>query len=313
MHPAIPFMQLTVALTADSPHQVNKIVATVKGADAQGLPYIVSRTNFWPGALEPVARELEIGNSSGWIHAETAALFDSPCTQGAAIFTTDPPCPNCMKNIIEAGIAEVYVDAAGFRKPYAEFAGEQALKMSEDMAARAGISFAKVDLPDLTVTVLNRPEHHIDIEESTEAGPILLPGEERLFPGHVLEVNDRLPGRDFSTCCALTDSGQLVFVTVTPHVVCGYKDEAQQLINGKYSYVLTSLTRLLMQARRLGVRPILDTVTCQRVPTSRELVNFVGAGGRRIRVLETGRARDEASLEALSMLKKLKILDVKSG
>ncbi len=306
-------MQMTVALTEDSPHALNKIVATIKGHDCQGLPYIVSRTNFWPGALDIVPREQEIGNSSGWVHAETAALFDSPSTQGAALFTTDPPCPNCMKNIIEAGIAEIYVDASGFQKPYAEFAGEAVLNMSEEMAAQAGISFSKVDLENLTVTKLNTPGPAASSEDQTAAGPICLPGEERLFQGHVLETNDRLPGQDFATCCALNDAGQLVFLTVTPHVVHGYKDRADQLVNGKYSYILTSLTRLLMQARRLGVKPILDTVTCQRVPTSRELVNFIGAGGRQIRVLEPTRARDDASIEALAQVKKLKILDVKAG
>lgn len=313
MHAAIPLMQMTTALMSDSPHAVNKIVATVKGRDAQGLPYIMSRTNFWPAALDSIDHGVEIGNSSGWVHAETAAILESACTDGAQLFVTDPPCPNCMKNIVECGVTELYIDAAGLQKPYALQAGSDVLAMSYEIAARSGVTVAEVDLQNHSVRQLNAPLAPSPMLAATRAGPILLPGEEKHFEGHLLEVHDRLPGQDFVTACAINANGQLVYMTVTPHVLNGFEATPDAHIRDKYSYIVTSLTRLLLQARRMGVKLLLDSVTCQRIPTSRELVNFIGAGGRSLRILEPHIARDQHSRAAYDLLRKQKILNVKEG
>ena len=41
------------------------------------------------------------------VHAETACLLSASfATQGAKLYSTDPLCPNCSKNAVEAGVTE---------------------------------------------------------------------------------------------------------------------------------------------------------------------------------------------------------------
>ena len=110
---ASPFdeMQRAVDIVGTSPHPANKIAATVFGLDTTGQPFSVSRTNCWPQSIaDRIGMDADIGDSSGTIHAETAAIFAAPVTAGAALCVTDPFCPNCAKNIAEAGIRTIYID-----------------------------------------------------------------------------------------------------------------------------------------------------------------------------------------------------------
>ncbi len=312
MQSPLSLMQLTRTLADDSPNPVHKIAATLCGRDNQELPFIVSRTNIWPSALDVIPKTTLIGNSTGWIHAETTAIFNSARTQGADLYITDPSCPDCMKNIVTAGIRAVYVDMAGYAKPYAVRDGHTIIEMSHTMAHYAGIPVYMVDCAAGQITCLNDLRDDViqpPAAEHTPLGPIVSEGEERGFPAHVLHLQDHL--QDFATASALTPAGQIVFLTVTAEVIPGHAGDPTTMIEGKHHYIQMPLMRLLLTARRLGVRLIMDSVTCYAMPSSRDLVNFVGAGGRQIRILAAQKSRDTVSLAALSLLEANKILAVK--
>ena len=146
-------MQAAVDIIAQSPHPTNKIAATLAGEN-----FTISRTNHWPSAIDAtLGRETKIGNASGTLHAETAciltALHDGHATQGADIFITGPPCPNCMKNMAESGIKALYIDHKGFDKDFAQRRGEDFENMSMRIAAKAGID----------VYVIYRKEERFDV------------------------------------------------------------------------------------------------------------------------------------------------------
>src|SRR5262245_21403475 len=113
-------MQKAVDIVNTSPHPANKIAATIFGRDKTGRGFSLSHTNFWPRAiLDHFGMEARIGNASGTIHAETECILASPApTEGASLSITDPFCPNCAKNIAEAGIRTVYIDHKGFKKDF---------------------------------------------------------------------------------------------------------------------------------------------------------------------------------------------------
>lgn len=309
-------MHLTRTLADDSPNPVHKIAATLCGRDTQNLPFIISRTNFWPGALDSIPRTTWIGNSSGWIHAETAAIFRCTRTEGADLYVTDPLCPDCMKNVLTAGIRAVYIDIAGYAKPYAVRDGHTIIEMSHRMAHHAGVPVYMVDSTAGQITCLNDLRDDVipsPAADHTPLGPIVSAGEERGFAAHVLHLRDDWSDQDFATACALTPAGQIAFLTVTPDIIPGHAGKPNMMVEGKHDFVQTSLMRLLLTARRLGLRLIMDSVTCANGPSSRDLVNFIGAGGRQIRILSAQKSRDAASRTALSLLETNKILAVQLG
>ncbi len=316
MQSPLSLMQLTRALADDSPNPVHKIAATLRGKDAQGLPFILSRTNMWPEILDVIPRTMLIGESTGWIHAETAVFLNSVSTRGGDLYITDPPCPDCMKNIITAGIHAVYVDVAGYAKPYAVRDGHTIIEMSHIMAYHAGIPVYKVNCQTGQITCLNDLRDDLqpaEIDQNTKLGPIVTPGEERRFPAHVLDLQDRWPGQNFATARAVTASGHIVFLTVTPAIIAGYTVDPTTIIEGKHNYVQTALCRLLLTAKCMGLRLVLDSVTCSDSPSSRDLVNFVGAGGRQIRILHPQKSRDAFAIAALDLLESKEILRVQRG
>ena len=135
-------MQGAVDIVNDSPHPVNKVSACLFFEDDA-----ICSTNLWPASIdEKLGRETRIGNSSGTVHAETACIFKSDqATDGASMAITDPFCPNCAKNIVEAGIKYAYIDHKGFEK---EFWGRRAghfKNMSMEIMARGGVSVYEVN------------------------------------------------------------------------------------------------------------------------------------------------------------------------
>ena len=68
------------------------------------------------------------------------------------------------------------------------------------------------------------------------------------------------------------------------------------------------LNRLLMTAARGGLTIEPDTITTSRAPTSRELVNFIGAGFNQITIGDPTDCRDKFGLEALEELKEKQVI-----
>jgi len=119
-------------------HPTNKIAAALWQTDLPNQAII--KTNEWPQIiLDNFDQNQKIGNSSGTIHAETNAILNAEfATDGSSICITDPFCPNCAKNMVEAGIKNIYIDEAGFDGDFFKRRGGEFETMSMRICQHAG-------------------------------------------------------------------------------------------------------------------------------------------------------------------------------
>lgn len=308
--PSDPFlhMQAAVDIVGISPHPVNKIAATLVCADGRAI----SRTNLWPDAISSrLGTEVRIGNASGTIHAETACILSIGGTDGGAMFVTDPPCPNCMKNIAEAGIKTLYIDHKGFHKDFAQRRGGHFEGMSMRIAERAGISVHVIYRRERkTETILSVSDGYIPADEF----PVRLrPVTPKDFDDAISIERDHYAGQPFAMALAHDKAGQSFAFSARAHAAIGYSGEENlESPDGKYSFVLEPVNRLLMAAARKSLGLQKDLVYSSRVPTARELINMIGADLPVIRIGALNSARDIFGPQALRQLTEAGIIAVLS-
>lgn len=296
-------MQMAVDIVNSSPHPTNKIAATLCGRNKQGESYTISRTNYWPEIIEQKIGQERIGNSSGSIHAETACILAAPCTEEASLFITDPFCPNCAKNVAEAGIKTIYIDHKGFDKDFALRRGDHFERMSMRICERAGISVFEIHRKEQKlVPILEIPE---DFEPHEDA-PVEYEETDLSFADLVHQKAEKHYDRNFATALAQDDDGHVFALTARSHPAVGYSmqsdhDEIEHP-EGKYSFILEPLNRLLMTAPRYGLKLVDGAIYASQVPNARAQVNLVGAGITRIRIGDTTEARNEDALQAVQTL-----------
>jgi deoxycytidylate deaminase len=297
-HPSTPFshMQHAVDIVSSSPHPDNKIAATLFGQN-----WAISRTNEWPDIIASrIGMEERIGNSSGTVHAETNCILNAPAaTLGSSLCITDPFCPNCAKNIVEAGVTAIYIDHKGFDKDFFMRRSGHFTTMSMKICEKAGVN----------VYELNRREEKII--PIFESGPGYTPAEDSPIAIETINaVNDamlrQLVGkaarmhqrRKFAIALTRDTKGDLFALTARGHAVIGFTmqdgrdEEAVLSPETKYSYMQEPVNRLLMAMARRGLKLCDGYFYCSQVPTSREQVNLVAAGIRRITIGDVARARD---------------------
>jgi dCMP deaminase len=310
-------MQKAVDIVGTSPHPDNKIAATVFGTDASGAPFSISHTNYWPPVIaERVGVQNRIGSSSGTVHAETACILAAPYTSGASVCITDPFCPNCAKNMAEAGIRTIYIDHKGFDKDFALRRGGDFKNMSMQICERAGISVYKLYRKERKLApILEIPETF----QPPEDNPVrVLPFAAE--PGRAAEafrtlVRDRVAkmgGEAFTLALAGDREGRVFSLATRAHVARGYTTEQDSGIaearEGKYSFIVEPVNRLLMNAPRHGLKILDGYLFSSLVPTSREQVNMVGGGVTRYYVGNETTARDDDALKALRQLSEKAII-----
>ena len=311
-------MQTALDIAPRSPHPTNKIAAVLFGKDAKGKDFSVVRTNHWPDPIyELIGTKKDIGNSSGTIHAETACITSSPeATEGAAICITDPFCPNCAKNMAEAGIKTIYIDQDGFDKDFFKRRGDHFDTMSMQICERAGISVYALNMKTEEIT----PKLEIsDDYKPTEDSPIVKEPIESASDAVLFDIIETATKihqrRKFAIALVEDKEGRKFALTSRGHVVVGFSmekpEEALDLLTpiGKYSFVQEPVNRLMMHLSRKGYKLIEGYFYCSQVPTSREQVNLVGAGIKRITVGDIQKCRDPHGLKAMQVLRDLKILD----
>lgn len=311
-------MQAAVDIVNNSPHPTNKVAAALFGA---GGAFALARTNDWPPAiLEHFGSDTDIGNSSGTIHAEVACFLSAPGpTEGGALYVTDPPCPNCAKNMAEAGMTAVYIDHKGFDKDFAARRGAQFEDMSMQIFARAGIGVYEVRRKEQTITPIQTaaPDYappndspvilsliHCPIDDTADAA----------FMDMIADARANMRGDNFALALSLTRDNHSAALTARAHLAIGYSTriDAPELHDdhGKYTFILEPANRILMNAARLGLRLSPQHFHTEQVPTARELVNLVGAGMKTLHIGNPGAARDEGALKALDQLEKACIIKV---
>lgn len=305
-------MQRSVDIVGTSKHPANKVAATLVGEDHEGKPYIISKTNHWPDAIaERIGTDVRIGNSSGTIHAETECLLHAPgATKGASVYATDPPCPNCMKNMAEAGIRRLYIDHKGFEKDFAQRRGEAVENMSMRIAAKAGIDVYTINRKTKTIEALSlRADDYKPALDNPPSVTLCGCGDftEALAPmhGHF--------GYDPFAMALAEDTAQHVHcVAASPHLTIGYTQETAEDPQSKYSFVMEPINRVLMLCARYGYTIKPDCLYSSRVPSSRELVNLVGAGFSCLRIGDIHSARDEHGPRALEQLRNAGLVSIKT-
>lgn len=299
-------MQDAVDIVGESPHPTNKVAATILG---RGLR--VSRTNFWPDAiLRAFGTETDIGNSSGTVHAETACILAAThATEGASLCVTDPFCPNCAKNIAEAGIRKIYIDHKGFDKDFFRRRSGHFETMSMQICEKAGISVYEIWRKDeRLVPIYEAPENYFVSEDSPIFREPIEAAGEGVF-GDILASAFRIhQKRKFAVAFARDAGGRIFSLTARGHAVTGFTMEDPDDVGtierheDKYSFFQEPVNRMLMYLARHGMSLIDGYFFCSQVPTSREQVNLAGAGIKRITIGDLTKSRDPSALEAMRQL-----------
>lgn len=308
LEPALyDLMQRAVDIVGTSPHPTNKIAATLSCADGA----VISCVNLWPPKIaQAFAPEEKIGNASGTIHAELACIYKARHTMQAQLFITDPPCPNCAKNIAEAGIKALYLDHKGFDKDFAHRRGQEFEAMSMRILERAGIAVYKMFRKDRRIEpILLSPEGYLPLNEYPVRLRPLEQGES--FSAFIASELDFYQERPFAAAIAL-DGEARMGLSAQSHPTLGYSHDTLEPPDGKYSFVLEPLNRILMAAARKGVRIAPEDIYSARIPSARELVNFIGAGYGQLHIGDFEQARDIFGPIALNQLQKAGILAVSS-
>lgn len=102
--------------------------------------------------------KVRVGSSSPSKHAETALLAKlsqaGEKAQGATLYITDPPCPNCMNGLAAAGVGHIVMDRAGVEGGSAWYQkrARHFDQTSRQIAANAGISLWVAARQDGVVT-----------------------------------------------------------------------------------------------------------------------------------------------------------------
>lgn len=278
-------MQAAVDIVHTSPHPTNKIAASLAGIDKKGASVRAASTNIWPDSItKDIGHDTDIGNSSGTIHAEIACILKATCTKGAEIFITDPPCPNCVKALAEAGIRRIYIDHKGFGKDFAQRRGYEFENLSLPLCREAGIGVFEIYRKDRKTRCI-----------------------QKAFPP--MPLQDVLTETPFAKAQGRKD-GTAVKIQAHARTFHSFFSDPDK---GKYTPTLEPLTRLLMIARREGLELVPDTLYSSRIPTARELVNILGAGLSSIRIGDMKSARDIYGPIALKQLTDHKIITVIEG
>lgn len=311
MQPADPYdlMQRAVNVVNGSAHETSKVAATLAGRDPVHGFFSLSRTNYWPGLVESrLGRDARVGESSSNVHSEVAAILHAPhATQGSSLYVTDPFCPNCAKNIVEAGVTDVYIDHKGFDKDWSQRRNADFVEMSLSIMRHAGVSVYKIFRKDRRIETLFAPPEGYVPPQDNPLGRIEIPGFSPVdLPDILARLRPDMGDAPFGVAVARDEAGRTYVLSARPHLSIGYSraEDADKLTRreGKYSYVIGAMNRVLMGAARYGLKIDPDGVFSAVVPGSRELVNMAGAGLTRLRVGDITRGRDADSLDAMALL-----------
>ncbi|MBI1327697.1 MAG: hypothetical protein GC136_08660 [Alphaproteobacteria bacterium] len=279
-------MQRVVDVVLDGPHPTSKVAAGVLTDKI-----LTCATNYWPADIDKkIGADVELGNTSGTIHAEMAAVLATPVTEGAIVFVTDPPCPNCMKNMIEAGVIAIYIDHKGFQKEFALKRGVDFQTMSLEMARLASINVYEIRRKERKI---------IPIVETFGDRPVAPPVTDNKGAQAVANV---INGQgDTETICV---NGGIVL----PLNEAELQQEKETFGSLKYDFIQTPLNRLMMVMRRRGLSFAGD-VTVNSLPGPREAVNYLGTGRRTLKIRDRS-IGSEASKLAVKMLEEAEVLKI---
>jgi deoxycytidylate deaminase len=279
----------------NSPHDTNKIAA---GLLLESGALLSVQTNYFPDRIKDnIDENGRFGNTSGSIHAETAVLLNFNQTQkrsipdNTAMLVTDPPCPNCIKNMIIAGIKNIYIDHDGFEKDFAQRRLDDFRNLSIPIATAHGVrlfeTFVDTGLcvPLNTIAMMQRPIYE-------QAQNLTIPLDSWIENLKDIHKNTAFVAVQITDPNALELPNQALCVT--------QRDLMRGLESDKYTSLVEPLTGLFMLAARFGFE-IKNPVYSSRIPSARELVNAMGIEGIEIQTDNYHPARDAESEKIWNM------------
>jgi dCMP deaminase len=210
-----------------------------------------------------------------------------------------------MKNMAEAGISHLYIDHKGFDKDWARRRGESFATMSMRIAEKAGINVFVIYRKEQRFEVISKhiPDYTPRIEKPAQ---IELASED--FKTYVSRASAECKDEPFALALCKDESGAHVILRTDRHPAVGYTSETIESKEGKYSFILQPVSRILMIASLDGLK--IEKLFSSRTPTSRELVNMIAAGIDTLQIGDQTKCRDEFGLIALKQLKDAKILNI---
>lgn len=303
-------MQRCIDLVHNSKHPDSKVAALIVHADQQH-----GSVNFWPSLIERAfGHEVRIGTSSGTLHAETAAIISCPFQIfGADLYITDPPCPNCAKNIVEAGIKNVFIDHKGFEKTFFSRRRGDFEILSIGIFKHAGVHIHKIHRKEKRLeTILSQRANKIPLDRPVKMRFLRdLPDKQEFIDAATWEMNfyDNEPDSFAAILCTKHD-GEPVYLSARPSYPPGFEHGTTAPQNSKYSLIMEPVNRLLMTAAKEGLKIQPDIIFTARCPTARELVNLIGAGFTEIHIEKPYQCRDDGGIAALKQLEKSGIIKI---
>jgi len=315
-----PFLsiQSAVDVVLTSPHPENKVAACLFNQKKS-----LTRTNAWPVAIFDKIGTTRIGRQQRHNPCRSQLTCSisktAPMEQKYAI--TDPCCPNCAKSIAESGIKTVYIDHKGFLKDFAIRRGNEFQDMSLSIMAHAGISIYEINRKEKTIGIIYQPEQgYIPPEDNPiEIIKQIIPATPDSF--QTLIDNVRIKHPSWGCAFATNQAGEVFSLVASSHAAVGFSQErfekegqpSPQTMDGKkYSFYLSPLNRLLFGAAKHGLKLMERYIWTSVTPTSRELVNLVGAGYKTLAIgdidqCDTTDPQDKPS-DAISTLKSAGIM-----
>lgn len=264
----------------------------------------------------------EIGDSGATIHAEILCLDGAKAlVESASIMVTDPLCPNCMKSVIAAGVQKVYIAEDGFTHGnWYNSADENGVNrqryfddVSLKLAAYAGVQVCKIGG--------NSGENvSCDILQPQEKPPMSKARVEEYDAATLSAVVGKAKerGSPYAVAIANGPKQRRYIVMATESYVPGMSDEKAENIREhfadvpgglRYRLKVDALSSVLSACAFFGFSLNGEQVYISEIPTSRCVVNAIGAG-----VKHFGLAHKEAlsqkSKYALAAFAKLEMHDI---
>ena len=294
-------MQAAVDIVNSSEHDKNKISACL--FSNQGI--VATRVNHRPPALQHIfTPDIKIGDSSQFIHAEVACIFESTIpTKGSSLCVTDPFCPNCAKAICEGGIGHVYIDHKGMEKDFARRRGGDFEAMSLRMMERAGIPVTIVYRKEERLEPLRTAAHF----EGDYHGIEILNETELSIDNLVADLAKTRTERSWAI--ARLENNKILFVAEcdTPGMT---KQDIQEYQSEKYRFTVDPVNRLMFTIQREGYHLAEPVIGCNLFPSSRDLVNCIDFGIEKIIVGSRTDDHHSHGFEAAELLLAHNVLDI---
>lgn len=275
-------------LERQSANETYKIAAKLHLVDTDGSVISFSRPNIKLHILKPALDNFgTIGGTSDTIHAETAVIMGAPITDNGDLYVTDPVCPNCMKNAIEAGIKRIFIDSAGFEKPWYQKRKDYFDHISLKLAEFAHLEIYTVDPDKREIKPLVQKSTTSD-SAATQSEPVKLrkvPRNARM-EDFIRNAKKQYAGKSFALGIGRNANGQKILIQACEAYTPGLDDNMTTDIReiqkhnfeNKYSLKSDPVTRLMMSASRHGLSLRGSHLYCSHLPSARCQVNAVGYG-----------------------------------